>query len=201
MTTSGRRGGVEQYELVAAGTAVKPIIISSTVDPRTGAGTPAPISSLLLFISGVGDSTLFIKFGGADTAWRQVPRGGPLVWGESDISSGADTRFLPVGSDTPGPAPMTADFTVIAPHPGVIQNLFATHNSAAGNGASVDYILVVNTVPTLLTVSLATGAIGSAGNTTDKIAIAQGDRLDMIADKPLAIGGGMVLVQVSAEYV
>ena len=85
------------------------------------------------------------------------------------------------------------------PRSGTLQNLRVRHNSAGGNGSSVDYRVRINAVDTALTVSLATGAVGDASNLVTTVAVVAGDLIDLVAVKAVNIGGGDIDVMVSLE--
>jgi len=119
-----------------------------------------------------------------------------ITWGAFSIAASADTRVLPVGYD-PGTVSTLSPRGHRAPRGGIYRHLFVQHNQALGNGASVAYTLRVNGVNTALTVSLATGAIGSASNLVTDVVVAQGDFIEMIATKAVAIGNGNIEVYVT----
>jgi hypothetical protein len=126
--------------------------------------------------------------------------GAPLAWGDDNVSATTTTRYL-----TPGRNKGTATITAgenewPMPRAGTARNLFVRHNSAVGNGASVVYTLFVNGAATALTVTLASGAVGQASDLANTVAVAQGDRLELVATKAAAIGNGALNVQASVEY-
>lgn len=126
--------------------------------------------------------------------------GAVLTWGNETIASAADARYLSPGHDM-GTASLVNDAQIPAPRAGTLRNLFARHNSAAGNGNAVVYTVFVNGVATALTVSLATGAVGQASDLVNTIAVVQGARISLQASKAVPIGGGNIDVQVSVEVV
>jgi hypothetical protein len=89
------------------------------------------------------------------------------------------------------------------PSAGTIQNLFVRHNTTNGNGNSVDYTVMKNGVATAVTVTLATGAVGQASDTTNTVAFAQGDRITLRAVKAATLGGGggSLDVEASVEFI
>jgi hypothetical protein len=120
-----------------------------------------------------------------------------LTWGNDSIAAGADTRFLTPGR---GGTAVTTDINQLpVPRAGLLQNFFVRHDAAAGNGNSVVYTVLVNGVATAITVTLATGAVGQASDTTHTVAIAQGSRISIQATKAAGIGTGAIDVQTSLE--
>jgi hypothetical protein len=89
---------------------------------------------------------------------------------------------------------------MVLPHAGTIRNLYVRHNAAGGTGPVVNYFVLINGVVSALTVTLATGAVGQASNTVNILAVNAGDRIELQAVKPAAIGGGDIDVQVTVEY-
>jgi hypothetical protein len=122
-----------------------------------------------------------------------------LGFGAGNINAAANTRFLDpwYGGNT------SVALLTITDHPcpraGTLKNLFVRHNAADGNGNTVVYTVMLNGVATLLTVTLATGAIGQASDLVNSVVVAQGDRIGLRAVKALAIGGASVLVQADME--
>jgi hypothetical protein len=120
-----------------------------------------------------------------------------LFWGNDSVAASADTRFLTPGR---GVVAITTDLNQIpVTRSGVLRNLFARHNSAAGNGNNVVYTVMVNGVATAITVSLATGAVGQASDTVNTVAVVQGDRVSIRATKAVNIAAGTVDVETSLE--
>jgi hypothetical protein len=121
-----------------------------------------------------------------------------ITWGADNINPGVNLRFL-----YPGYAVSMATSTPIewvVPEAGRLQRITARHNSAVGNGATVEYVLMVNGVATPMSVALATGAIGSAsGNATVPVAV--GDRLSIRVEKTIAILDGNLRSVVTMEFV
>jgi hypothetical protein len=122
---------------------------------------------------------------------------GLLFWGNDTITAAADMRYLSPGSD--GTASLTNVEQIPLPRAGTLRRLFARHNSAGGNGNSVVYTVLVNGVATVLTVTLATGAIGQASDLVNTVAVAQGDRISLRASKAGVIAGGDINVQATVE--
>jgi hypothetical protein len=121
-----------------------------------------------------------------------------LFWGNRTLGAAADTRFVAPGSDTQEIAD-TTEFEMPVPRAGTAKSLFIRHNGAGGNGNDVVYTVRKNGVDTLLTVTLATGAVGQASDLVNTVAFAQGDRISLKASKALTIAGGNVLLMASCE--
>jgi hypothetical protein len=132
-----------------------------------------------------------------------IPGGGAtlgaiLFWGVDTIGAAADSRFLPPGHDN-GLAVTTNIYRMVMPRAAVLRNLFVRHNSAGGNGNGVTYTVLVNGVATALTVTLATGAVGQAGDTTHSVAVVQGDTISLRATKALVIAAGNLDLMATLE--
>lgn len=125
--------------------------------------------------------------------------GSLIEWGANNINSTADTRVMPPGF-IDGLLNTNTPRGFVSPRAGTMRNLFARHNIAIGNGNPVVYTLRVNGVLTALTVSLVTGAVGSAGDTTHSVAIAQGDLIEMVCSKAAVIGNGTLDTMVAAQF-
>ena len=128
-----------------------------------------------------------------------VGQGAPIIWGTQSVNAAANTRVLPPGYETATAGPDPLGFA--ATRAGTLKNLFARHNSAAGNGEAVIYRVRKNGVLTALLVSLVTGAIGQASNLVDAVVVAQGDFIELVAIKAIAIGSGVVDAIVTADFV
>lgn len=122
-----------------------------------------------------------------------------LTWGNDSVAAAADIRFLNPGSDS-STAGTSRDNSFAAPRAGTLRNLFARHNSPAGNGNSVAYTVLINGAGTALTLNLPTGAVGVDSDTLNTVAVAQGDQIDIEAAKALGIGAGGVDAMVSVEF-
>lgn len=126
--------------------------------------------------------------------------GAILTWGGGIVGSGVDTRFLFPGSQ-PGTIPLTQDGGYGCPRAGTLQNFFARHNTANGNGTAVTYDIDVNGVPSGLALSLVTGAIGQSSDTTTTIAVVQGDTLGATITKTGLIGLDTINATFACELV
>ncbi len=124
--------------------------------------------------------------------------GGIHTFGNVSIAAAGDTRYLKEGA---GPSRAgTTPVRGVFPRDGIVRNLTAMHNRAAGDDNRVDYTVEINGAPTALTVSLATGAIGSAINTTDFIIVAAGDTYALRVTKAANIGDGTVVPVASFDF-
>lgn len=121
-----------------------------------------------------------------------------LFYGTNDIGSSAGTRFLTPGFANSGIAPVSA-VDLVAPRAGTLKNLFARSSSVSGNGNPVVYAVMVNGVVTAMTVSLPTGAMGTASDLLNTVAVAQGDRVSIRAVKALNIALGIIDVTITLE--
>jgi hypothetical protein len=140
--------------------------------------------------------------GNAPTWQSAVPapdNAAQVVWACNNIGPGADNRVMPVGYDNGliSTAPIRG---YMAPRAGTFRNLFVRYNAAAGNGSPAVFTLRVNGVATSLSVSRATGTIGSASNLVNTVAVAQGDLIEMTVGKGASIANGILEVFVSAEF-
>jgi hypothetical protein len=121
-----------------------------------------------------------------------------LTWGDDSIAAAADTRYLTPGR---GATASTTDTRQMpSPRAGTLRNLYVRHNSAAGNGNSVVYTVMINGVATGITVTLASAAAGQASDLVNTAAVVQGDRISLRATKALSIGAGGQDVQVGLEF-
>lgn len=127
-----------------------------------------------------------------------APSSAILAWGNSSIVAGADTRFLDCWYNQAA-APTAQIGNIVMPRAGTLQNFFARHNAAIGNGNSVVYTVFLNGVATLITATLATGAIGQASDLVNTVAVAQGDIVIVRAVKALTIGNGSQEAMCSLE--
>jgi hypothetical protein len=123
-----------------------------------------------------------------------------LAFGDGNIGAAADTRFLGPWFGGQGEVASTSIIEVVMPRAGVLRNLFVRHNAATGNGNSVVYTVMLNGVATALTVTLATGAIGTASDLINTVTVAQGDRIALRAVKAAAIGNGAVQPEASMQF-
>jgi len=201
--SSGRRGGVDQYVVISGG-ASNPNLIAGTVNPAAGGGIVAPEGSIFMrFVAGAGQT--YVKTGAAATAWTLMGFAGSggssiLAFGADSVGAGADTRFLPFGWEG-GTAQTISAAAFRSPRAGTLRNMRVRHNAANGNGNPVVYTLRINAVPTALSASLASGAIGDASDLVNTVTVASGDLIGMQAVKALAIGSGNQDSMVSMELV
>lgn len=122
-----------------------------------------------------------------------------LAWGDNSVTSGANTRFL-----HPWYASGTAQTSIIdlvAPRDGLLRNMYVRHNRANGNGNNVVYTLMKNGAATAMTVTLASGAIGTGSDLVNTVGVAAGDLLAMRAVKPATINSGVLVPVITMELV
>lgn len=186
----------------------------------SGAGTPGAVEILTgspavsrLIVEGAGAWNVggsvgvlgqaLLSNGAATTPTWQTITGfavsAQVIWGAANIGSAAETRVIPVGYDDTLISTQTPK-GYSAPRAGTFRNMYVRTNTANGNGASVSYTLRVNGVATALTVSRATGAIGTSSNLVNTVAVVAGDLIEMLAIKAASIGSGVQEVFVSVEF-
>jgi hypothetical protein len=120
-----------------------------------------------------------------------------IVFGANSVSSTTLTRYL-----FPGFGDSTAQTSVIQrrmQRPGFLRNLYIIHNSPGGNGNPIVYTVRVNGAPTLLSVTMAsTDSTGE--DTSNSIAVAAGDLVDIEITKATAIGASPVDVVAAMDF-
>jgi len=124
-----------------------------------------------------------------------------LFFGAATIAAAADTRFIPPGRIDSGVAATVDVYQLPVPRAGTVKSLVVRHNSPPGNGNPVVYTVMKNGVATLLTATLATGAVGQASDLVNTVAVVLGDRISLRATKALGIGASGVDVDASVEVV
>jgi hypothetical protein len=82
---------------------------------------------------------------------------------------------------------------------GTLQNFFVHHNTANGNGGTVVYTVMVNGAATAITATLATGAVGTASDVANTVAVAQGDLVSIRVTKAANVTNGNVDVTAMLE--
>lgn len=149
-----------------------------------------------------GGAVVFVSDGTGNwrTAGSYEPGGDTWVFGADNIASGADTRFLAMGSYN-GTVPTSSDFGWRAPRAGLLRNFRVRHNAVSGNGNAVVYDVQVGGVAAGLGISLVSGAIGDASDLVSTVAVAAGDLIEATATKALSIGAGAQQVQFSMEFI
>lgn len=143
------------------------------------------------FVNFSGDGVNAFDNGGGE-AKVVIPRTGVFQWGSLDIDAGADTRFLGPGQNAT--ALTTDEEQIVAPFNCTLGNLFIRHNLANGNGQNVVYTVLVNGVATAVTVTLATGAVGTGSDTSNSVAASAGDTISIRAVKGAGIASGVLNV-------
>jgi hypothetical protein len=110
---------------------------------------------------------------------------GLAIFGADRIGSSPTTRYLYSGY-AERLAEISPHFWT-APRSGTLRNLYVRHGVPNGNGNNIVYRVRVNTVATALLLSLAsTGSVAS--NTTNTVALAAGDRVDLQVVKTINVG-------------
>jgi hypothetical protein len=178
--------------------------LAGTADPSAGGGLAAPEGSTYMrYVATAGE--LWLKTGAAAIAWSKLlttilgsAGSSVLTWGNNSVAASADTRWL-----DPGYEQATADnvdhHAFRLPRAGTVRNLRVRHNLANGNGNSVVYSVDQNGVASIITCTLATGAVGDASDLANTVAFAAGDLITIRAVKASAIGSGNVEVMASLE--
>jgi hypothetical protein len=127
--------------------------------------------------------------------------GSILTWGNSSIAAAADTRFLRPGFDSVTAGTVGVGFQ--SPRGGTFKNMFVRTNAAPGaaNANVVSYRLRINGVDSSLVVTRAANAgIGNSSNLVNSVVVAQGDLVQLVAVKAIAIGSGVLVPIVSMEF-
>ena len=120
-----------------------------------------------------------------------------LSWGSNSVAASTVTKYLDPWFDD-GAAP-TTPIAWVAPRDGSIFGLHLIHNQPGGNGGAIVYTLTVNTLPTALSVSLAsTGS--TAVNNADTIGIAAGDVMAIEVTKAATIGSSPNNIVLTANF-
>ena len=121
-----------------------------------------------------------------------------LVFGNDSVGSDPGTRFLDPGYGNNSTSP-TAGISVIAPRGGTLRNLFVRHHSATSSSNTVTYTVQVNGVDTPIVATLAANAVSTAGNVSNTVVVAQGDRITVKVTKSGVIGAGSIKAVASME--
>jgi len=121
-----------------------------------------------------------------------------LMFGNSNVSVTTATRYLsPYWSDS---AAQTAVQQFRIHRAGTIRSMRVHHNSPAGNGNDIVYTLMVNSISTALTATLAsTGA--DASNLVNSVTVAAGDLIGIEVTKALSVGTSPSDVTLSMEFI
>jgi len=147
-------------------------------------GTPIGSKTILDF---VGAGVTAVNVGGG-RARITIPGGGATAiveFGADSVGSSPTDRYLYAGY-AERLAEVVPHFWT-APRAGTLQNLYVRHNKLGGNANTITYRVRVNTVATVLIVTLAANAT-VAFNTTDTVAVAAGDRIDLQVVKTINVG-------------
>jgi hypothetical protein len=108
-----------------------------------------------------------------------------LAFGADNVSATTTTRYLdPWFDDSQAP---TAPIQFRAPRAGTLRNMRVRHNITAGDGDPIVYTMRINSVASLLTVSLASTA-SDGSDLVNTVAVAAGDLVDLEVTKADAVG-------------
>ena len=122
--------------------------------------------------------------------------GAQLIFGADSVSTSVTPRFLfpsyinSLAQTNPVPFPVS--------RAGTIKNMFL-NQVGDGNGLVISYILRVNGAQTSLSISVPTTA-NSGSNTSDSVAVNQGDLIDIEVTKPDRIGSSPNEITVGIEF-
>ena len=116
-----------------------------------------------------------------------------------DVLGVTTTHYLTPGYDA-GVAPTTI-INMAVPRAGTLQKFYIHHNTANGNGNGVTYTVIKNGVATAITVTLASGAIGTGSDTVNTVAVVAGDLIAIQVTKALSITNGNLDVTATLEVV
>ena len=147
-------------------------------------GTPIGSKTILDF---VGAGVTAVNVGGG-RARITIPGGGATAiveFGADSVGSSPTDRYLYAGY-AERLAEVVPHFWT-APRAGTLRNMYVRHNKLGGNANIITYRVRVNTVATVLIVTLAANAT-VAFNTTDTVAVAAGDRIDLQVVKTINVG-------------
>ena len=136
-----------------------------------------------------GGGVLEVNIPGASSGSAAV-----LTWGFGTL--GTAPAFAQ-GGWTDGDPSTVSNLDAPVPFSGTARNLYARHNTADGSGSPITYTLLVNGVASALAVSVPTGAIGQASNTTDLVAINAGD---IVAMRITSLVNGTYLARISCQF-
>jgi len=135
----------------------------------------------------VGAGVTAVNVGGG-RARITIPGGGATAiveFGADSVGSSPTDRYLYAGY-AERLAEVVPHFWT-APRAGTLRNMYVRHNKLGGNANIITYRVRVNTVATVLIVTLAANAT-VAFNTTDTVAVAAGDRIDLQVVKTINVG-------------
>lgn len=141
------------------------------------------------FVDFTGDGVHAFDNGGGE-AKVVIPISAAMVWGASDIVAAPDTRFL-----GPGQIGIALDIDVQGvpvPYNTTLDNFMVRHNVAAGNGNSVVYTVMLDGVPTALSVTVPTGVITLVADFIHGIPASAEQIVSIRATKAADIGDGAI---------
>lgn len=106
--------------------------------------------------------------------------GAVLMWGDGSVGNSTTTRYLTPGYDQ-GIAP-TSIVSVSVPRGGTLRNMYIRHNDPSGNSNPITYTVLVNGLPTPITISLAANSTGGQ-DLANSFAVSEGDLIAIEASK------------------
>jgi hypothetical protein len=107
-----------------------------------------------------------------------------LSFGSTSVLSTTTTRYLHPNYEASNAPTSPISFEV--PFAGTLRNMYARHNTTAGNGNAIVYTARVNGAATALAVSLASTTT-SGNNVADDVVVAAGDHVDVEVTKAASI--------------
>jgi len=143
-----------------------------------------------------------VNASGAAAIWRSSAGNSPtLAWGNRTVSGTTTTRYLDPWGDF-GDVATTDGITnarIVATRNGTIRNLYVRHGNPDGNGNDIVYTVRVNGAPTSLTVTMAS-TDSQASNTTDSVAVLEGQNIDIEVTKAASVGNAPDAVTAQALF-
>lgn len=159
-------------------------------------GTNAEINSILYRTD---NPNIYRKRGGVANDWQLLTSANPVAarnietFGARTIVANGDSFLVPGTGDLASAADV---YQYPSPVDANAFSLFVRHNAAAGNGNDVTYTMFLDGLPTLMTVTLPSNAVGQASDQIDAFPVAAGQRLSLRASAN-NIGNGALEVMAS----
>lgn len=201
---------IEVTKAADVGTSPSDIVVSMRLEAAAGGSSGIEVEDEGVSLGGGPFSTLnFTGAGvtatdaGGGVADVTIPGGAGsestvFLFGAGAIGATTTTRYLFPGGDN-GLA-QTVVWGVRAPVAGTLSDLYIEHNNTTGNGLSVVYTIRVNTVASLVTVTLAS-TTSTGSDVANSVAVAAGDIIDIEVTKAAGIGNGALDVVASFKLV
>lgn len=120
-----------------------------------------------------------------------------IHFGNNSISSTTTTRYLSPGWEDGLSSTSVISYEI--PSTGAFRNLFVRQNTPAGNGNAVVYTLLVNSVASALSASLASTAT-SGSDVVNSVSVNAGDYIDLQITKAVSISSSPSNVMASIEF-